>query len=103
MKHLVEIQVTPKAGQDNETRPGGPGPIVARLVERFKPEAIYMSPARRTLFLVCELDATDMAELMSAGCHLSGQHPDFVPVIAFEEFGSVIGKALPAARKLIDG
>jgi hypothetical protein len=103
MKHMVRISITPQAGHDIESRPGGPGPIIGRLVERFKPEAVYMSPARREIFMVVNLDAADMGELMIAGTTLGGQHPEFIPVVEGKEFGALIGKALPAAKKLIEG
>lgn len=103
MKHLVRMPITPQAGHDLEARPGGPGPVVGRLVERFKPEAVYMCPARRELFLVCDLTSADMAELMIAGGQLAGQYPEFIPVLEGKEFGAVIGKAIPGAKKLVEG
>ena len=103
MKHMVRIQVTPQAGHDIEARPGGPGPVMGRLVERFKPEMVYMSPARREIFMVCDLNASDMAEFMIAGCQLAGQYPEFIPVMEGKEFGAIVGKAMPAAKKLIEG
>ena len=103
MKHLVQIHVTPQAGLDLEDRPGGPGPVIGRVVERFKPEAVYMSPAQRALFLVCELSPADMAELMATATRFAGQHPTFIPVIDGKDFGSVVGAAMPAAKKLVDG
>jgi hypothetical protein len=103
MKHMVQIRVTPQASQDIESRPGGPAPCISRLVERFKPETVYMSPAQRALFMVCELNAADMAELMIAGCRFAGQHPEFIPVIDGKDFGGLVAKALPAAKKLVDG
>jgi hypothetical protein len=30
----------------------GPGPVVAKIVERFRPEAIYGNATRRELFMV---------------------------------------------------
>jgi hypothetical protein len=103
MKYMIRTQVTPQAGKDIEARPGGPGPVVGRMVERFKPEAVYMCPARREMFMVCELNPTDMAEYMISASAIAGQYPEFIPVIEGKEFGEVVGKALPAAKKLIDG
>ena len=103
MKQLVQIQITPQAGRELETRPGGPVPVFSRLVERFKPETFYVSPARRTLFMVCDLSPTDTAELMLAGDRIAGQHPDFIPVLPGKEFGALIAQALPGANKLVDG
>jgi hypothetical protein len=34
---------------------------------------------------------------------VSGQHPDFTPVVDGREFGALVGQALPAARKLVEG
>jgi hypothetical protein len=103
IKHMVRMQLTPQAGHDIEARPGGPGPVMSRLIERFKPEMVYMSPARRELFVVCDLNPADMAELMIAGCQVAGQYPEFIPVIDGKEFGAIVGKAIPAAKKLIEG
>jgi hypothetical protein len=103
MKYLVHLEGTPEAGLRMEAHPGGPGPIVARIIERFAPEAVYTSPGRRTVFLVCELTLADMTELMIAGSHISGRHPEFIPVVDAKEFGAISARAVPAAQKLING
>jgi hypothetical protein len=103
MKHMIQIQVTPEAGRELATRPGGPAPVIGRLLERFKPETVYMSPARQEMFLVCDLTPGDMAELMLAGCAISGQHPVFTAVIPGKDFGATVAKALPAAMALVEG
>jgi hypothetical protein len=103
MKHMVQIQVTPEAGRELDSRPGGPGPIVRRVLERFQPEVVYMGPARRTLFMVCDLSLADIAELMNASCQFAGRYPDFIPVIEGKEFGTLLAGALPAAKKLVEG
>lgn len=103
MKHMVRVQVTPQAGIALEARPGGPGPFIGRLVERFKPEAVYMSPAHRELFMVCDLNAADMAELMIVSGHMAGQYPEFIPVVEGRDFGAVVGTAIPGAKKLTEG
>lgn len=103
MKHLVQIQVTTQAGTELEARPGGPGGVISRIIDRFKPEAVYMSPAHRTIYLVCELTLVDMAELMLVSGRFAGQNPVFTPVIEGKEFGALLGKALPASRKLFEG
>jgi hypothetical protein len=103
MKHLVHLEGTPEAGLRMETRPGGPGPLVARLIERFKPEVVYMSPGRRAIFMVCDLSLGDMTELMIAGSHFAGRHPEFIPIVEVPEFCAIVAGAVPGARKLIDG
>jgi hypothetical protein len=103
MKHMVRVQLTPQAGHNIEARPGGPGPIIGRLLERFKPEVVYMGPARREVFAVCDLTAADMAEFMIAGCEIAGQYPEFIPVIDGKDFGAIVAKAMPSAKKIIEG
>ncbi|MCC6995969.1 MAG: hypothetical protein IT370_15275 [Deltaproteobacteria bacterium] len=103
MKHLVQIQITTQAGVELEARPGGPGAVIGRIVDRFKPEAVYMSPAHRAIYLVCDLTTSDMAELMLVSHRFAGQNPVFTPVIEGKEFGAMLGKALPASRKLFEG
>lgn len=103
MKHLVQIKFTEQAGHALEKRPGGPGPCIGRLIERFKPEAVYMSPSQRATYMVCDLEPADMAELMLAGSALAGRIPDFIPVVSGGEFSALAGKATAAANKLVEG
>jgi hypothetical protein len=43
----------------------GPGPVFAKVAERFRPEAFYGNPTRREIFMVVNLDTpAQMAELM---------------------------------------
>ncbi len=41
MKYVVEIATT------TEVKPEGPGPVIGRVVDRLKPEAVY-TPRRRS-------------------------------------------------------
>ena len=64
MLYLVEAHASMERGNkiDGEK---GPGPIFAKIVERFRPEAFYGNPSRRQIFLVVDLDTpAKMAELM---------------------------------------
>jgi hypothetical protein len=103
MKHLVQVQLTSQDSEGLSVRHGGPVAFVGRLVERFAPEAVYMSPARRACFLVCDLEPRDMAELMLAGSQFSGQVPDFIPVIAGSQFADIVATAHSGAKKLLAG
>ena len=51
MLYLVEAHASMERGNkiDGEK---GPGPIFAKIVERFRPEAFYGNPSRRQIFLV---------------------------------------------------
>ncbi len=102
MKHLVQIQFTSQAAH-NQSQTGGPAPAMGRLIERFAPESVYMSPARRMAFMVCDLEAADIAELMVAVSHISGQLPDFIPVVEGKEFAAIVAKAGPAGTALANG
>ena len=55
MLYLVEAH--PSIERGNIVDSGeGPGPVVAKIVERFRPEAVYGNPARRQVFMVVNLD-----------------------------------------------
>jgi len=103
MKHMIRMPVTVQAGITLENRPGGPGPVIGRVLERFKPECVYMCPAKRELFMVCDLTPTDMAELMMVSGALGGQYAEMIPVVTGAEFGGVVGKAIPGAKKIVEG
>ena len=38
----------------------GPGPVFAKVAERFHPEAFYGNPTRREVFMVVNLDTPDV-------------------------------------------
>ena len=64
MLYLVEAH--PSIEKGNAVDVGeGPGPVVAKIVERFRLQAIYGNPSRRQVFMVVDLDTpAKMAELM---------------------------------------
>jgi hypothetical protein len=72
----------------------GPGPVFAKIVERFKPEAIFGSPSRRSLVMVVNLDTpAQMAELMYILTWFVGTEPTFTPVMKPEVYGEAIANA----------
>src|SRR4051794_31866346 len=92
MKHFIHIQVTPQVAHDMQASPGGPGPAIGRIIERFNPETVYVSPQRRAIFMICELKPADMPELKSAGSAFAGQELEFIPVVEGKDFGAQVGK-----------
>ena len=101
MKYFVKLSVTIEAGAEIESRPGGPGPIVERLLERFKPEAVYFTINKRTMLMFVDLpDPADITELMVAGAGIFGAYPTFTPVISGDQFAEVISKALTGAKAI---
>ena len=72
---------------------GGPGAMLAKLGERFKPEAVYAKAARRGAYIVVDLKSpADISELMYALTWGTGGEPKFTPILA-ESFDEIIGRA----------
>ncbi len=103
MKYLVEIYLTPEAGQSMESRPGGPGPVVGRMIERFKPDMTCMALSERLVYMLVELDDVALAELMIAGAEMGGEYPTFTPVVEAENFPGLVGQAVEGAKKIREG
>lgn len=98
MKYLVEMPVSPDAGKAIEARPGGPGPIIGRMIERFKPEAVYLATTRRVIYMIVDLDdEASMLELTIAHADLAGAYPSFTPLVTADAFPAVIGAATRGA------
>ena len=55
MLYLVEAHPSIEKGNAIDSG-AGPGPVIAKIVERFKPKAIYGNPSRRQVFMVVDLD-----------------------------------------------
>jgi hypothetical protein len=95
------MRLTPEAGARVESRPGGPGPIVGKLTERFKPQAMHFAVTERTIFLVVDLkDAADVGELMVAASTICGQYPEIHAVLSPEEFADAAPKIMAGAKAL---
>ncbi len=50
MRYLVEGHASMERGNTIDIGEG-PGPIFAKIVERFRPEAFYGNPSRRQVFM----------------------------------------------------
>ena len=76
----------------------GPGPIFAKVAERFRPQAFYGNPSRRQIFMVVELESpAQMAELMYILTWFVGSEPTFTPIMPPE----VYDEAIASAKKII--
>jgi hypothetical protein len=97
MLYLVEAH--PSIEKGNIVDSGeGPGPVVAKIVERFRPQAIYGNPSRRQVFMVVDLDTpAKMAELMYVLAWFVDTEPTFTPLMPPE----VYGEAIANAKKII--
>jgi hypothetical protein len=92
---LYMIQVRASMERANIIDAGeGPGPVFAKIVERFRPETFYGNPTRREIFMVVNLDTpVQIAELMYVLTWFTGAEPTFTPVMPPQNFGEAIANA----------
>ena len=92
MLYLVESH--PTIEQGNTVDAGeGPGPVVAKIVERFRPQAVYGNPSRRQIIMVVSLDTpAEMAELMYDLTWFTCRET-FTPVMGPEIYAEAIANA----------
>lgn len=96
MKYLVEFHASIERGNAIDAK-GGPGPLFAHVVQRFKPEAFYGNPTRRQGILIVDLATeSDVAELMFVLTWAGGTEPSFTPLVRPEAFGAAIENAKKA-------
>ena len=99
MRYLVEVAASIERGNALDEA-GGPGPMFAHIMERFKPEAFYVDLTRRHIFLVADLQSpAEIEELMYICTFAAGTDPKFTPVITLSEAASVIPEAIQNAKK----
>ena len=93
MLYLVEAHASIERG--NKIDAGeGPGPVFAKIVERFHPQALYGNPTRRQVFMVVDLNTpAEMAELMYVLTWFVDSEPVFTPIMPPETFGEAIENA----------
>ena len=93
MLYLVEAHASMERGNKIDAEQG-PGPIFAKVVERFHPEAFYGNPSQRQVFMVVELDTpAKMAELMYVLTWFAGTEPTLTPVMRPEIYAEAIENA----------
>ena len=69
----------------------GPGPVFAKIAERFHPEAFYGNATKRQAFMVVNLDTPpEIAELMYILTWFAGAEPTFTPIMRPEMFSEAI-------------
>lgn len=97
MLYLVEAHASMERGNTIDAAEG-PGPMFAKVVERFHPQAFYGNPSRRQIFLVVDLDTpAKLAELMYILTWFAGAEPTFTPVMPPE----VYAEAIEHARRIV--
>jgi hypothetical protein len=97
MLYLVEGHPTIQVG-DTIDAGDGPGPTIAKIIERFRPQAVYGNPTRRQAFMIVELNTpAEIAELMYVLSWWLKTEPTFTPLMSPE----VYGEAIANAKKII--
>jgi hypothetical protein len=92
MRFMVEIDAGMEKANTIDAG-GGPGPMLAKLTERFKPEAVYGKASLRGAYIVVDLKSpADISELMYALTWGTGGEPKFTPILT-ENFDEIIGRA----------
>jgi hypothetical protein len=72
---------------------GGPGPMLSKIMERFKPEVVFPKASTRGAYFVVNLETPEqISELMYALTWGTGGTPKFTPLLA-SSFDEVIAKA----------
>jgi hypothetical protein len=93
MKYLVTIDIPVEKGLELAAQ-GGPGPVLKQLSEQFKPEAMWGTPTKRSLFAIIELaDAVDIAGLMNLCADKLGCYPHMELVVSAQELPGLAAKA----------
>jgi hypothetical protein len=104
MRYMVHIQIPLEAGNALDD-PNGPGPgeLIKHIVGRFKPESMYLSPARREIWMAVDFEKqAHIAELMLIATRKFGTYPEFIPVVTLQEFPEMIKESMAEAAKAPD-
>jgi hypothetical protein len=85
VKFFVEVAAPADKGAEIDAA-GGPGPVIAELMQRFQPEAFYGSADARTLRFVADLPTSlDVSILMEICSDRLYAYPVLRPVIPIHE------------------
>ena len=92
---LFKVQVAADREYANKIdATGGPGPVFAKIAERFRPQALYGNPTRREVMMIVDLETpAKVAELMYVLTWFSGVEPSFTPLVKPEVFDEAITNA----------
>jgi hypothetical protein len=91
MKYMMEIDAGMERANVIDVK-GGPGNVLAKIAERFKPEAVYPKADTRGAYMIVDLSPEDMSELMFVMTWFTGGKPKFTPIMS-ATFDEVIAKA----------
>jgi hypothetical protein len=93
MLYLVEAHASIAKGNAADAGEG-PGPVFAKIAERFHPEVLYGNPTARQVFMVVNLETpVQIAELMYILTWFSDSQPTFTPLMRPELFAEAAANA----------
>jgi hypothetical protein len=99
VRYLVYFEVSTDVGNRLDFEEGGPGKIIGYMMNRFAPEAVYTQAGMRAVFMVAELDETQMTEMMVIASKRLGTYPEFTPVIPGAATPGIAAKAIEEVKK----
>src|SRR5262245_56188173 len=93
MLYLVEARASMEKANAIDAGEG-PGPVFAKIAERFHPEAFYGNPTARQVFMIVNLETpVQIAELMYTLTWFAHCEPTFTPIMPPEHFAEAIANA----------
>ncbi|MGZ4847844.1 MAG: hypothetical protein ACXV3E_08695 [Halobacteriota archaeon] len=101
MRYLVYLEISTEVGNRIDFEEGGPGKIMGLVMERFKPEAVYAEAGSRNVFMVADLDETQMTELMLIASKKLDTYPEFTPVFPGAATPEMAAKAIEEVKKAL--
>jgi hypothetical protein len=96
---MVHIEISPEAGNKLDFEEGGLGAILKYLVDRFTPEAFYVSTFRRSIWMFIDLDEATAADLTLTVSKKFGTYPLYTPVVPGPEVAKLAAASIEFAKK----
>ena len=100
MRYLVYIEVPTDVGNRLDFEQGGPGKVLGSVIQRFAPEVWYTQAGMRAIFMVADLNETQMTELMLIASKNFGTYPEFTPLILGAATPEIAAKAIEEVKKV---
>ena len=98
MKYMIHVEVSVDAVKNME-QGDGPGQLVGYIAEKFKPDSMHFGLSRRAIYMIADLDETQLCEAMVVLSTFAGAHPEVTAVAPLEDFGGFAASALAALKE----
>ncbi len=100
MLYLVYSETPADVGTRLDFEEGGPGQLFEYMMNRFKPQAMYIEAGTRNGIMVADLDVTQMQELAVVLSKKFGTYPEFTPLIPAAEIPEMAAKMIDEVKKM---